>query len=155
MKCLAAPGEEADVWEAFSLCRVKCSLWTGLLEGDGDLANYCPSQAALNALSYRGKAKKEKEAAAGRCLHHPPFGVWLVSGTCFCERSIQVGSRIHGCLTVAHLAAEVAGRISIGGLHYQIFRESCISRSLFISSPDLYPSSFAKGQNQIGDVPRA
>ena len=66
MKCLTASGEEANVWEAFSLCRVKCSLWTGLLEGDRDLANYWSSQAALNALSYRGKAKKEKEAAAGR-----------------------------------------------------------------------------------------
>ena len=103
-----------------------------------------------------GKPKRKRRLQqAGRCLHHPPFGVWLVSGACFCEHSIQVGSRIHGCLTVAHLAAEVAGRISIGGLHYQIFRESCISRSLFISSPDLYPIRFAKGQIQIGDVPRA
>lgn len=123
--------------------------------GRQDLANHCSSQAALNALSYRGKAKKKKEAAVGRCLHHPLFGVWLVSGACFCEHSIHVGSRIHGCLAVAHLAAAVAGRISIGGLHYQIFRESCVSPSLFISSPDLYPSSFAKGQNQVGDVPRA
>lgn len=155
VKCLAASGDDVDVWEAFSLCRVKCSLWTGLPEGDGDLASYCSSQAALNALSYCGKAKKEKEAAAGRCLHHPLFGVWLVSGACFCEHSIQVGSRIHGFLTIDNLPADVAGRISIGGLHYQIFRERCESHSLFISSPDLYPSSFAKGQNQIGDVPRA
>lgn len=95
--------------------------------GRQDLANHCSSQAALNALSYRGKAKKKKEAAAGRCLHHALFGVWLVSGACFCEHSIHVGSRIHGCLAVAHLAAAVAGRISIGGLHYQIFRESCVS----------------------------
>lgn len=147
MKWLAASGEEVDGQEAFSLCSVKCSLWTGLPEGDGNLANYCSSPVALYVLSYGGKAKKEKAAAAaaaGRCLHRPLFGVWPAAGACFCDHSVRVGSRVGGCLTAAHLPAEVADRRSTGVSHHKIFRESCGSSFLFISSPDLYPSSLAE-----------
>lgn len=71
----------------FFPCSVKCSLWTGLPEGDRNLVNYCSSQAAPNVCDYEGKSRKQRRPQqAGACTILSV--VWPAAGACFCEHSI-------------------------------------------------------------------
>lgn len=139
----------------FSPCSVKCSLWTGLPEGDRNLVNYCSSQAAPNMCDYRGKVKKAKEATAGRCLHHPLCGVWPAAGACFCEHSIWVGGRsmVVWQLLTYQQRWHAGEPLECYAIKYLERVVNLVSFSLVLQIYTLV--ALPKGRNQTRDIPRA